>query len=236
LTKWTAVIFSNWTIAADMSYGDTAINWRFSDVDYQWGKSFSVKELWMFGTNWLHQLWRRPPLILSRRDWTNGWMWNYKPSASYPLVCYKLQVTLKSSIISPRTCLCFSVGSFSCCNLSDCAEDFQAQPPCSSVSVQFKDVEKKLPWIEDWGHTNRVSMLVNLKGPNPLFWFWHMMLTPLIAVVMSHAHARYQGYRSVGWKATLETVWHNRSHYWFHLPIMVPTRFRAISHHACHIC
>jgi len=26
LTKWTAVIFSNWTIAADMSYGDTAIN------------------------------------------------------------------------------------------------------------------------------------------------------------------------------------------------------------------
>jgi len=26
LTKWTAVIFSNWTTAADMSYGDTAIN------------------------------------------------------------------------------------------------------------------------------------------------------------------------------------------------------------------
>ena len=44
----------------------------------------------MFGTNWLHPLWRRPPWILSRRDWTNGWMWNYKPSASYPLL---LQVT-----------------------------------------------------------------------------------------------------------------------------------------------
>jgi len=44
----------------------------------------------MFGTNWLHQLWRRPPWILSRRDWTNGWMWNFKPSASYPLL---LQVT-----------------------------------------------------------------------------------------------------------------------------------------------
>jgi len=32
----------------------------------------------------------------SRRDWTNGWMWNYKPSASYPLLLkvtsYKLKV------------------------------------------------------------------------------------------------------------------------------------------------
>jgi len=40
--------------------------------------------------NWLHQLWRPPTRILSRRDWTNGWMWKYKPSASYPLL---LQVT-----------------------------------------------------------------------------------------------------------------------------------------------
>ena len=71
--------------AADVSPAYAALSY--------WGKSFSVKESWMFGTNWLHRLWRRPPYTFKKR--LDEWIDVELIISPVLLIhyCYKLQVT-----------------------------------------------------------------------------------------------------------------------------------------------